>query len=114
MIDNIFMTPIEGIPMIEPEYEPIPGEILLGYRIVYGQDTPLFVKPRPKRMNTLGWVSVVIGLIFFWPVSCVPCCLSYSYSESQQPVYGFPRYLSEKPEEEKPEEKPDEKTSNEK
>jgi len=94
MIDDIFMTPIEGIPIIEPEYEPLPGEILLGYRIIYRQDTLKCVNPRPKRMNTIGWASVIIGLIFFWPVSCIPCCLSYSYYESQQPVYGIPRFLT--------------------
>lgn len=94
MIDNIFMIPIEGVPMIEPEYEPLPGEILLGYRIVYGHDKLKWVNPIPKRMNTIGWVSVIVGLIFFWPVSCIPCCLSYSYPESQQPVYGFPRFLT--------------------
>jgi len=94
MRDDIFMTPIEGIPIIEPEYESLPGEILLGYRIVYGNDNLKWVNPRPKRMNTIGWVSVIVGLIFFWPVSCIPCCLSYSYSESQQPVYGIPRFLT--------------------
>lgn len=88
MRDDVYMIPIEGIPIIEPENEPLPGEVLLGYRILYGNNKPLFIKPRPNRMNTLGWVSVVLGFMFFFPITCIPCCLSCSYSECQQPIYG--------------------------
>lgn len=90
---EIYPHPIEGIPIIEPEHEPFTGEILLGYRILYGNDNnKLFTKPSPKRLNTLGWVSIIASLLIFWPVSCIPCFLSCSYSTCQQPVYGYPNF----------------------
>jgi len=92
MKEQIFLRPIEGIPIVEPEYGPLPGEILLGYKIIYGDNAPLFVKPKPDRMSTLGWICVILGVIIFWPLSCIPCCLSYSYTECQVPVYGEPYY----------------------
>jgi hypothetical protein len=39
-------------------------------------------------VNKIGWVSIVLGLLVFWPVSCVPCCMKFSYDKCQRPVYG--------------------------
>lgn len=86
--------PIAGIPIVEPDLVPQPGEVLLGYEVVDpAQGDALFVQPQPKRMNKMGWIAVVLGALCFWPAMCVPCCLSCSYSKYQRPVYGKPKLV---------------------
>ena len=84
---KIYAEAVPGIPIFEPEEIPLPGEVVVGYRIIESNDKFL-VKPKPSKMNTTGWVSVVVCAICCWPVSCVPCCLGCSYSRYQVPVYG--------------------------
>ena len=79
---------IPGIPILEPERIPLPGEILIGYELVDKSDK-LFVDPEPGKMNGCGWISVILSVIFFWPASCVPCFMSCSYSKYQRPVYEY-------------------------
>lgn len=88
---KIYTEAVPGIPIFEPEEVPLPDEVVVGYRIVESSDN-LLVKPRPSKMNMTGWISVVVCAICFWPVSCVPCCLSCSYSRYQVPVYGKPPF----------------------
>ena len=84
---KIYAEAVPGIPIFEPEQVPLPGEVVVGYKIIEVKDN-LFVRPRPSKMNMTGWISVVVCAICFWPVSCIPCCLSCSYSRYQVPVYG--------------------------
>jgi hypothetical protein len=86
-IPQIHTHPIEGIPIIEPENTPLPGEVIIGYEVIHDHDK-VFTTPDPKNMNKAGWASVILGLLCFWPVTCVPCFLSCSYSKCQRPVYG--------------------------
>lgn len=85
-------NPINGIPIIEPERTPNSTEIIMGYEILNEfPSNKYFVKPDPKRMNTIGWVSVVLTFLCFWPATCVPCCMTCSYNKCQRPVYGYPK-----------------------
>lgn len=82
-------TPIPGIPVIEPEVEPTPGQEIVGYELIKSGDG-FFRKPEPKRMSKVGWFSVIALVICFWPCACVPCVTTCSYETVQRPVYGTP------------------------
>jgi hypothetical protein len=84
----LYENPLPGVPIIEPETPPQSGEEIVGYEVLYANEK-MFTKPNPRRMNTAGWVSVVLLFLCFWPASCVPCCTSCSYNQCQRPVYGF-------------------------
>ena len=94
--DDLYPEPIAGILIIGPKKLPEPGEVVIGYELLdHNPEKKLFVKPHPRHMNTVGWAAVIITAICFWPVSCVPCCMSFSYSRCQRPVYGRPLRSSE-------------------
>ena len=83
----LYPEPVPGIPIVEPETVPHPNDILVGYEIVRPRKLGFLTKPRPKRMNIVGWAAVAAATVLFFPVMCVPCCISCSYSEYQRPVY---------------------------
>lgn len=85
---KLYSTPIAGYPIIAPEHQPVPGQVIIGYEVVDAEGT--FVKPDPSRMNTVGWVSFVALLFCFWPAACIPCVTKCSYTPSQRPIYGWP------------------------
>lgn len=114
-LKKLYSYPLSGIHIIEPSKPPKDDEVLLGYELLDDYDNEYFVRPHPKRLNTLGWVSVVLCFLFFWPATCIPCFLPCSYSKCQRPVYGNylePTYLVVK-NIEIPEEKDDIKTKTE-
>lgn len=89
---ELHKNPVQGIPIIEPERTPHPTEVIIGYEILNEfPSKKYFVKPDPKRMNKVGWASVFLTFLFFWPVSCIPCCMTCSYSKCQRPVYAYPK-----------------------
>lgn len=90
-ISELYEYPIANIPIIEPKDAPEPGDILLGYELLYAKHK--FNKPNPRHMNASGWISVVLLTLFFWPAALVPCFTKCSYNECQRPVYGPPRML---------------------
>lgn len=83
----LHLDPIPGVPIVEPEIPPGPNDILLGYELVKNE-TKTFRKPDLKNMQPIGWIGVLLSVLIFWPVSCVPCFMSCSYSDFQRPVYG--------------------------
>lgn len=84
---ELFEQPVAGIPIEKPETPPLPGKQLLGYKVIPRSDK-FMKKPEPHKMRPVGWGAVVCLAIVCWPLSCVPCCLSYSYPEyTQVPVY---------------------------
>ena len=83
----LYPEPVQGIPIVEPETIPHPNDILVGYEVVRPHKLGFLTKPKPKRMNIVGWVAVAAATVLFFPVMCVPCCMSCSYSEYQRPVY---------------------------
>lgn len=89
---RLYSTPIVGVPMVEPENAPNPTDVLLGYEVLHdNSENKIFTgKPDPKRLNVAGWVSVVLCALCFWPLSCVPCFMTCSYTTCQRPVYGTP------------------------
>jgi len=92
---KLYDSPVVGIPIIEPDTEPEYGDIILGYEVLYNDDE-FCAKPRPKHLNSRGWISIALLFCFFWPAMCVPCCMSCSYNVCQRPVYGrtfFPNYI---------------------
>lgn len=84
----LYPTPLTGYRMVAPERPPHPGQVLLGYEVLNAEDG-VFTKPKPKRMNTRGWLAFGALLVCFWPAACVPCFTSCSYTPCQRPVYGW-------------------------
>jgi hypothetical protein len=83
---TFYTHPIPGIPIYPPENAPSPTDHLVGYRLVKAPAT-IFCKPDPRKMTSMGWLSVALTGLIFWPLSCVPCCLSSAYGDYQVPVY---------------------------
>ena len=83
----LYPEPVPGIPIVEPETIPRPDDVLVGYEVVRPHKLGFLTKPKPKRMNIVGWVAVAAATVLFFPVMCVPCCMSFSYSDYQRPVY---------------------------
>lgn len=84
---DLHKQPVVGLEIREPETVPEPGDVLLGYRVI-SMPKSTFTKPEPKKLGATGWISVALLAIIFWPVSCVPCCISACYPSYQLPVYG--------------------------
>jgi hypothetical protein len=89
MQEDIYPNPIPGILIGEPETIPGIDDVLIGYKLLRAP-TGYLVQPSPLKMNTRGWLGVVALAVLFWPISCVPCCLSCSYTDIQIPVYEKP------------------------
>jgi hypothetical protein len=87
MTELLYETPIPGIPIFPPEVNPKPTDHIIGYRVVYAP-AGVFCKPEPSKITTCGWLNIGILIVLFWPISCIPCCITSSYSDYQVPVYG--------------------------
>jgi hypothetical protein len=87
---KLYNQPIEGVEIYPSDIPPIPGDVLLGYKLVI-PDKKIFSRPRPARMNVRGWLGFLFGSLFCFPLMCMPCCMSCSYDEYQVPVYGPPK-----------------------
>lgn len=91
---SVFKDPIPGIPIIATT-TPKADEVLVGYRLVE-PPSGIVCKPDPTKLAWHGWASVALLAVLFWPVSCVPCCMTCSYKAYQKPVFemkstaGFP------------------------
>ena len=84
----LFKEPVVGLPIGEPMTSPRPGDFLLGYKIIE-KEAGMFRHPAPSDMTMCGWLSVGVLAIIFWPISCLPCCMTCAYPDSYQvPVYG--------------------------
>lgn len=94
-IGKIYEQPLQGVPIIEPAKAPENGEVVIGYELLYDDSNgSLFTdKINPKRMNNAGWISVVLCFFCFFPLTCVPCCMTCSYTTCQRPVYGQPKVI---------------------
>ena len=97
MTMNLHKEIIPGIPVREPEFVPAHDAVLLGYELVDEHKKKFYTKPDPTNMSFTGWASVVVLTLIFWPLSCVPCCLSCSYPVYQRPVYSSVNTISELP-----------------
>jgi hypothetical protein len=84
---KIYEHPIVGIPIFEPLETPLPHMKLIGYELIK-PSKKFFMKPDPAKIRTRGWAVIALSVLFFWPVMCVPCCMSWSYQEYQVPVYA--------------------------
>lgn len=76
-------TPFKNIPIISDDHAS--GNII-GYQLVPGP-SGVFCKPTPERIACHGWLAIIGLALVFWPLTCVPCCMSCSYSAYQVPVY---------------------------
>lgn len=86
-VKPVFSTHLRlDLPIIEPNYVPLPGQMVVGY-YVYEKPRGCLTRPKPESLSFLGWASVVCLGFLFWPLMCVPCCLSACYEGYQVPVY---------------------------
>ncbi len=85
---KLYINPLKDIPIVSSELKPEPDDIILGYELLYNDDS-FFTKPRMKYMKFRGWFASIFLL-------CIPCCMSWSYDICQRPVYGrifIPNYV---------------------
>lgn len=74
------------LPVVESNIVPLPGQVVVGY-YVYEPPSSCLVSPKPGRLNGIGWFSVFLLTILFWPLSCLPCCIGSCYDGYQVPFY---------------------------
>lgn len=55
--------------------------------MVYEPPRGCLTSPRPSQMSGLGWLSVLVAVLVFWPAACLPCCCTCSYDGYQVPVF---------------------------
>ena len=92
-MSEIFDKPIPGIEIAPPKELPLPGYVIIGYKLDKSNEyNEYFAKPIPQKMNIRGIVASIGCLICFFPLVCVPCFLSCSYNKVQRPVYGPPKH----------------------
>ena len=84
---DLYKSPIPGIPIFPPEINPKPTDEIIGYRVIYAPKG-FFCKPDPAKITSCGWINIAFITILFWPLACIPCCLTSSYMDYQIPVYG--------------------------
>jgi hypothetical protein len=80
-------TPRISYTTIEPELPPLPGQKVIGY-MIYEKPKGLFTEPNFNRLSSSGACCSIILLLFFWPLTCLPCCLSECQTDFQVIVYG--------------------------
>jgi hypothetical protein len=83
---SLSRDPYPGVPIGPPDTMPQRFAKVIGYRLV-APPPGVWCKPEPFAMGWRGWVSAGVLAIVFWPLSCLPCCMTCSYSPYQVPVY---------------------------
>eukprot|EP01103_Thecamoeba_quadrilineata_P010015 TRINITY_DN2060_c0_g1_i1.p1 TRINITY_DN2060_c0_g1~~TRINITY_DN2060_c0_g1_i1.p1 ORF type:complete len:134 (-),score=28.91 TRINITY_DN2060_c0_g1_i1:94-495(-) len=51
------------------------------YYVGSPQPVVIVAAPRRKRLSVVGWVSIIILLLIFWPLCWVPCVIPSCYEE---------------------------------
>lgn len=75
-----------NLPVIESSNGPLPGQTVVGY-MIYEAPQSFLTRPKPAKLNFVGWVSCTVLAFICWPLTCVPCCISCCYDSYQVPVY---------------------------
>lgn len=89
----MYIDPIPGIEIIEPETLPQEDDVLAGYELIpepVGTCCCGLLRKRanPKKMRTRGWLASVLSACIFLPLAVVPCFMSCSYeTRVLRPVY---------------------------
>mmetsp|Transcript_48732 Transcript_48732/g.123059 ORF Transcript_48732/g.123059 Transcript_48732/m.123059 type:complete len:110 (-) Transcript_48732:226-555(-) len=78
-------VPIRTLNTIKPK----PGEVIVRYVVV----SPTTGCCQCDDLSVLGWVSVGLAAVFFWPAMCIPCCIPACFDKYQVPIYGPPSEL---------------------
>lgn len=93
LVKNIFMK-YESVFSYHPHptYKIISSEkkenqTIVGWMIYY-PDSNCMTLPDPKNLSIYGWMSSCFLFLFFWPLTCLPCCLSDCYEGYQVPLYA--------------------------
>ncbi|KAK9841324.1 hypothetical protein WJX74_003926 [Apatococcus lobatus] len=76
--------PTVGMPTRGPARAPAPGDVLLGYEICQPESGCC----KCDGLSSVGMLSVILLLFFFFPLACLPCCMPECYEPYQRPVYG--------------------------
>lgn len=87
-ISSVRRTPMSSLPLIEDQKDYLPEEYeFKGFKTIDPRTKCCICPPRPSMMNTKGWIAWGFLCVIFWPLSFLPCILSYSYDPYQIPVY---------------------------
>eukprot|EP00798_Chlamydomonas_sp_ICE-L_P020580 gene20580-27377_t len=78
--------PIPGLPIKPPAAGIQPGQVIVAYEMV----EPVSGCCKCEDMSTTGIISIIIIVLIFPPLACIPCCMKSCFVKSQRPVYGFP------------------------
>jgi hypothetical protein len=76
--------PMPGLPVRGPAVTPAPGTTIIAYRVV----PPKGGCNCDLRME--GWLVVIILILVFPCVACIPCFVTSLQQSYQEPVYGHP------------------------
>jgi len=41
-------------------------------------------------LNTVGWMSVILLVLLFWPLCWIPCLIASCHDPTARPIYGWP------------------------
>ncbi|KAL3145971.1 hypothetical protein ABBQ38_015331 [Trebouxia sp. C0009 RCD-2024] len=83
---GLYPQPVAGIAVRGPLVAPQPGHVLLGYQVC---------EPRTgccecDNLSPAGWISIILLLLFFWPLFWIPFVMPECYERYQIPIYGQP------------------------
>jgi hypothetical protein len=86
-IPGLHPAPVPGVQMFPPSPAPEPGQVLLGYEMI----EPKAGCCQCAGLSFVGWMSVLLLVIFFWPLAWVPCVMQSCFEPCQRPVFGWPQ-----------------------
>uniref|UniRef100_A0A7S1X7S3 LITAF domain-containing protein n=1 Tax=Tetraselmis chuii TaxID=63592 RepID=A0A7S1X7S3_9CHLO len=77
-------TPFPDLPVKPPSKAPKAGEVVIRYDVRDGKSGCC----ECGDLKPIGWVAVVLLLVFFFPFAWIPCCIRECHERYQEPVYG--------------------------
>lgn len=83
-------SPSKNIRQIDDQVDYLPKRHeIKGFKEINPREKCIIWPPRPSMMNSRGWVLWGVLLVFFWPLTFLPCILPCSYDSYQVPVYDL-------------------------
>ncbi|EIE22635.1 hypothetical protein COCSUDRAFT_53614 [Coccomyxa subellipsoidea C-169] len=77
--------PIPGIRVRPPLVAPMQGQVVTHYETF----TPQSGCCKCEGMTQTGYISVILLVLFFWPLAFLPCVMQECFEPQQRPVFGY-------------------------